>query len=102
MVFFHIFIQRITKCSTLEQDMTKKGSESKTRATEVISVIIQTYIVEPRYIRCEPQSFQVADIVQAQLSFVVVPMKGRLCKMLTVLRSITLIDDSFGTVCLRY
>ncbi|KAF8234667.1 hypothetical protein L208DRAFT_1151686, partial [Tricholoma matsutake] len=41
---------------------------------------------------CEPQMFCVGDIVQVQLSFVVIPLKGGQRKMLTVLQSVALLD----------
>ena len=56
-----------------------------------------------RFETCEPQIFRVGDIVQAQLSFVVIPVKGRRRKMLTVLRSLALLDGKFAItlVCLH-
>jgi len=48
-----------------------------------------------RFQACEPQVFRVGDIVQVQLSFVVIPVKGGRRKMLTVLRSLALLDESF-------
>lgn len=62
---------------------TKKGKDSPIMA---------------RYVMCEPQSFRLGDIVQAQLSFVVVPMKGDRYQMLSTLRSLALIDGQFGQV----
>ncbi|KAF8240630.1 hypothetical protein L208DRAFT_1231697, partial [Tricholoma matsutake] len=38
-----------------------------------------------KFLPCEPQSFWIGDIVQAQLSFVVIPMKDGQRKMLMVL-----------------
>ncbi|KAF8240311.1 hypothetical protein L208DRAFT_1546952, partial [Tricholoma matsutake] len=49
-----------------------------------------------RYEMCEPQTFRIGDIVQAQLTFVVIPMRGGKRKMLSILRSIALIDERFG------
>jgi hypothetical protein len=37
----------------------------------------------------------VGDIVQVQLSFVVIPIKGGRRRMLTVLRSLALLDETF-------
>ncbi|KAF8811310.1 hypothetical protein BYT27DRAFT_7034303, partial [Phlegmacium glaucopus] len=48
-----------------------------------------------RFKSCEPQIFRVGDIVQAQLSFVVIPVKAGRRKMLTVLRSLALLDETF-------
>lgn len=39
--------------------------------------------------------FRVGDIVQAQLSFVVIPVKAGRRRMLTVLRSLALLDAAF-------
>ncbi|KAH9967619.1 hypothetical protein BGW80DRAFT_1462135 [Lactifluus volemus] len=47
------------------------------------------------YERTEPQMFRVGDLVEAQLSFVVIPIKGGHRKMLTVLRSLALIKGNF-------
>ncbi|KAF8220010.1 hypothetical protein L208DRAFT_1336227, partial [Tricholoma matsutake] len=53
---------------------------------------------ECKYEECEPQQFRIGDIVQVQMSFVAVPIKGGMHKMLTVLRLIALLDGSFTTV----
>jgi hypothetical protein len=45
-----------------------------------------------------PQTFRTGDLVEIQVSFVVVPMKGERRKMITVLRSIALIDGDFRQV----
>ena len=39
--------------------------------------------------------FRVGDIVQVQLSFVVIPIKAGRRKMLTILRSLALLDEAF-------
>lgn len=49
-----------------------------------------------RFVSCEPQMFRIGDIVQVQISFVVIPIKGGRRKMLTVLRSIALLDGTFS------
>jgi hypothetical protein len=54
-----------------------------------------------RFQPCEPQTFRNGDIVQVQLSFVVIPVKGGHRKMLTILRSVALLDRSFSQVCIR-
>lgn len=43
-----------------------------------------------------PQTFRIGDIVEVQLTFAVVPLKGKRVKMLSVLRSIVLLDRKFG------
>jgi hypothetical protein len=39
--------------------------------------------------------FRVGDIVQAQLPFVVIPVKAGVRRMLTILRSLALLDAAF-------
>lgn len=51
-----------------------------------------------RFHPCKPQMFHLGDIVQAQLSFVVIPIKGGHCKMLTVLQSLAMVDGNFRQV----
>ncbi|KAF5366486.1 hypothetical protein D9615_005098 [Tricholomella constricta] len=43
-----------------------------------------------------PQMFRIGDIIEIQVSFVVVPLKGDRYKMITVLRSIALINGAFS------
>lgn len=50
------------------------------------------------YTPCGPQSFHSGDIVQAQMSFVMIPVRGGCHKMLTVLRSLALVNSSFVAV----
>ncbi|KAG6904932.1 hypothetical protein DXG01_006135 [Tephrocybe rancida] len=45
-----------------------------------------------------PQAFRVGDIVSAELSFMVVPLSSGECKMLAVLRTLTLLDRTFKQV----
>lgn len=47
---------------------------------------------ENRYDPIGPQAFRIGDIVEMQLSIVVVPMKGEKCKMVNVLRALTLLE----------
>jgi hypothetical protein len=59
--------------------------------------------VNCRFEVCPPQSFRKGDIVEAQLSFVVAPIKedpvkGKQYKMLVVLRSMALLDTKFSSV----
>ncbi|KAF8805795.1 hypothetical protein BYT27DRAFT_7103684, partial [Phlegmacium glaucopus] len=42
--------------------------------------------------------FQIGDIVEIQVSFIVVPLKDNKFKMIVVLRSITLLDLYFSQV----
>ena len=55
------------------------------------SLLFRMYRFQP----CEPQMFWVGDIVQVQLSFVVIPVKAGRRKMLTILRSLALLDKVF-------
>lgn len=61
-------------------------------------IIATDVALNTRYVNSEPQMFRVGDIVQAQVSFIVIPMKGGRRKMLTVLRSLALLDGSLSTV----
>jgi len=54
-----------------------------------------------RYEQCKPQVFRVGDIVEAQVSFVIIPVKGGRCKMLTVLQSLALIKGFFKKVSIK-
>ena len=51
-----------------------------------------------RFEKCEPQMFRVGDVVEVQLSFVGVPLRDKRRKMLTVLRSMALLDGRFSMV----
>ncbi|KAF8878568.1 hypothetical protein BD779DRAFT_1676825 [Infundibulicybe gibba] len=48
------------------------------------------------FVKTNPQVFRIGDLVDVQLLFVVVPLKERRYKMITMLRSIALIDGSFS------
>ncbi|KAH9960579.1 hypothetical protein BGW80DRAFT_1256107 [Lactifluus volemus] len=48
-----------------------------------------------RYERCQLHMFRAGDLVEVQLSFVVIPVKGGHRKMLAVLRSLALIKGNF-------
>ena len=45
--------------------------------------------------------FRIGDIVEAQVSFIVIPVKGGRRKMLTVLRSLALIKETLKKVCVK-
>ncbi|KAF8879257.1 hypothetical protein BD779DRAFT_1407445, partial [Infundibulicybe gibba] len=47
---------------------------------------------EERFQVAKPQVFRIGDLVEVQVSFAVVPLKGGKYKMLSVLRSIALLD----------
>jgi hypothetical protein len=47
-----------------------------------------------RYVPLDPVRLRTGDIVEAQVSFTAVPLKGRRHKMLLVLRAVTLLDSS--------
>lgn len=44
------------------------------------------------YVVLDPVAFRVGDIVEAQVSFVGVPLKGEKVRMMVVLRALTLLD----------
>ncbi|KAF8873003.1 hypothetical protein BD779DRAFT_1452340, partial [Infundibulicybe gibba] len=53
---------------------------------------------EERFQAAKPHVFRIGDLVEAQVSFAVVPLKGGKCKMLCILRSIALLDGQFVQV----
>ncbi|KAF8872048.1 hypothetical protein BD779DRAFT_1453279 [Infundibulicybe gibba] len=50
------------------------------------------------FVKAGPQSFRQGDIVEVQVSFVVVPLKKQKYKMLGILHAIALLDTSFSQV----
>ncbi|KAM6489121.1 hypothetical protein JOM56_010309 [Amanita muscaria] len=50
---------------------------------------------EARYTHIPPVRFQVGDIVEAQVSLMLVPIRGDQYQMVSVLRGLTLLDNSF-------
>lgn len=46
----------------------------------------------PRYVAMDPTRFKIGDVVEAQVSFVGVPLKGGKTKMMVVLRALSLLD----------
>jgi hypothetical protein len=51
-----------------------------------------------RFELANPQIFRVGDIVKAQMTFTVTPLRAKTFKMLTVLRSIALLNPTFSQV----
>lgn len=51
-----------------------------------------------RYESINPKRFQVGDIVEAEVSFMLVPTKGKLYQFVSVLRSIALFDNKLTRV----
>lgn len=45
-----------------------------------------------------PQIFQLGDIVEVQVSFIAVPLRGKKWKISTILRSINLFEGKFTQV----
>jgi len=45
--------------------------------------------------------FHIGDIVEVQVSFIVIPVKGGRRKILTVLQSLTLIKETLKKVCVQ-
>ncbi|KAF8884361.1 hypothetical protein BD779DRAFT_1472127 [Infundibulicybe gibba] len=48
------------------------------------------------FLKCGPQNFRLGDMVEAQMSLVVVPLRKQKFKMMAVLRAIALLDSSFS------
>jgi hypothetical protein len=57
-----------------------------------------SYRAISRFEKQGPQIFRLGDIVEAQVSFIGVPMKGDTVKMHSVLHSIALLDGRFSKV----
>ncbi|KAF9455956.1 hypothetical protein BDZ94DRAFT_1353734, partial [Collybia nuda] len=53
---------------------------------------------ERTFENASPQVYRSGDIVELQLSFVVIPLRGEHYKMLTILHSIALLDGTFAQV----
>ena len=54
-----------------------------------------------RYHVIEPLKFRTGDIVEAQVSFVAVPLKEKKFKLIIVMRALTLLDCTPLKVCLN-
>ncbi|KAF8874343.1 hypothetical protein BD779DRAFT_1451004 [Infundibulicybe gibba] len=52
----------------------------------------------PTFTKANPQIFRVGDLVDIQVSYIVVPLKSHKFKMLPVLRTIALVDSTFSQV----
>ena len=55
-----------------------------------------TMLIKKSVETVNPQIFRVGDIVEAQVSFIAVPLKDNKHKMIVVLRSIALLDATFS------
>ena len=51
-----------------------------------------------RFVTVSPVKFRVGDIVEAQISFIVIPLHGDQYKMSAVLRGLTLMDGTQTSV----
>jgi hypothetical protein len=74
-----------------------------------MSILLHLNHVLHRYIRTSPTSFSVGDIAEARLSFLVAPVsKGtgstttKDFRLVIVLRSLALIDNSFSKVLVHW
>lgn len=86
-----------TRCTITRYMRTLRGAEKGTKDTYRSSanhVADKETSVEG----VNPQIFRVGDIVEAQVSFIAVPLKDNKYKMIVVLRSIALLDASFSQV----
>ena len=55
-----------------------------------------------RFVPILPVKLQIGDIVEAQISFMVIPLRGREFKITAVWHSLTLLDGQFAQVCLIF
>jgi hypothetical protein len=85
-----------TSCTTIRTTSMLKG----TKGRKNVDVHVQRWpkITLHSYRVAKPQIFRIGDIVEVQISFIAVPLKRQNFKMLTVLRSIALLDSSFSEV----
>jgi hypothetical protein len=86
-----------TRCTITRFVRTLRGAEKGTKDTYHSSandVTDKATSVE----EVNPQIFRVGDIVEAQVSFIAVPLKDNKYKMIVVLRSVALLDASFSQV----
>ncbi|KAF8329028.1 hypothetical protein F5887DRAFT_1081409 [Amanita rubescens] len=51
---------------------------------------------ETKYVEISPVRFQIGDIVEAQMTFMLVSLPGNDYKMVSILRSMTMLDNSFS------
>ena len=53
-------------------------------------------------IEFDPAKFRLGDIVEVQLSFIALPVRGEKYRMKSILRSLALLDNTHSEVCLLY
>ena len=80
--------QRKTRCITLRRPVTVKG--------EALSRFL--LLMKTSFQATGPQIFQLSDIVEVQVSFVAIPLRGKKWKISTILRSISLFEGRFTQV----
>ena len=95
---FHTCIPRIIKSDILACRETLTVTESQYYTTSTITINSSHEVGEGGFVSSELQMFCIGNIVQVQLSFVVIYVKGGRRKMLTVLRLIALLDGTFSKV----
>jgi hypothetical protein len=90
-----IFILKTIKSNISHHIETTKASQSMYIHSSSCFATFSYHINDIfRYERCDPHMFRAGDLVEAQLSFVVIPVKGGRRKMLAVLRSLALIKGT--------
>jgi hypothetical protein len=55
-----------------------------------------------RFFAVDPRQFRVGDIVEAQVTFVAVPIRNNKFKMISQLRCLALLDGTFTDVSVLY
>jgi len=73
---------------------TRKGTEGEIRIYIIHTLSSHHF---PSFLMAKPQMFQFGDIVETQLSFVMVLLKGKTFNMMTILHSIVLLDSAWTT-----
>lgn len=86
-----------TRCTITRYVRMLRGAEKGTKDTYCSSTNPITD-KETSVEGVNPQIFRVRDIVEAQVSFIAVPLKDNKYKMIVMLQSIALLDASFSQV----
>jgi hypothetical protein len=93
-----IFMVRKISCIIMYERWTSKENIGKPRCTPTQP---KTRLTDKRFEPTGPHVFRIGDIVEVQMSFIVVPLKGKLLKMRTVLHSIALLNGQLTKVSSR-
>lgn len=94
-----MFTPKKTKCIISRTPVTGKG-EARTRKVNTVPPANENQV--SRDWTTGPQIFQLGDIVEVQVSFIAIPLRGNKWKINTILRSINLFEGRFTQVNIDY